>query len=242
MPILTWLDASIFYLHRSVLSFSFISSTWTLLQVLLSYGTYSNLDLLEHYGFLLSSNPNDKAFLQLDIDVNISNTWSNDFLYIQPDGKPSFSLLCALRLEATPTNLRRALGHLTYAGFSLSNENEVLVMQKLAKHCCMVLEELPTTIKGDVSLLSVIDKILRFGACFDSLELAFCHQEFVNFAQANGLQRESLLDTLITRKALRSLERWRLAVQWRICYKKILSNCVSYCSKVMSETSWKFGY
>ncbi|KAF2325705.1 hypothetical protein GH714_033360 [Hevea brasiliensis] len=30
-------------------------------QVLLSYGTYTNLELLEHYGFLLKENPNDKG-------------------------------------------------------------------------------------------------------------------------------------------------------------------------------------
>ncbi|KAL0912839.1 hypothetical protein M5K25_016248 [Dendrobium thyrsiflorum] len=206
-------------------------------QVLLSYGTYSNLDLLEHYGFILSTNPNDKAFLQLVIDVNISNTWTKDLLYIQPDGKPSFALLCALRLGATPMNLRRSLGRLAYAGLLLSNENEALVMKKLTKRCCIVLEKFPTTIKDDVSLLSVIDKILNFSTCFDSLDLTFCRKEFVGFLQANGLQGESLLDTLLSAKALRSLERWRLAVQWRLCYKKILSNCISYCRKVMSEMS-----
>ncbi|XP_020575093.1 protein SET DOMAIN GROUP 40 isoform X1 [Phalaenopsis equestris] len=202
-------------------------------QVLLSYGTYSNLDLLEHYGFLLSSNPNDKAFLHLDIDSNISDAWSKDLLYIQPDGKPSFALLCSLRLDSTPRNLRRALGHRAFAGFFLSNENEALAMTKLVNHCCVVLDELPTKIEDDASLLSIINEVVDFGACFDRLESAFSHEEFAGFIEANGLQRESLL----TAKALRSLERWRLAVHWRLFYKTILSNCLSYCRKVMSEIS-----
>ncbi|XP_020575094.1 protein SET DOMAIN GROUP 40 isoform X2 [Phalaenopsis equestris] len=212
---------------------SFRSWLWASATVLLSYGTYSNLDLLEHYGFLLSSNPNDKAFLHLDIDSNISDAWSKDLLYIQPDGKPSFALLCSLRLDSTPRNLRRALGHRAFAGFFLSNENEALAMTKLVNHCCVVLDELPTKIEDDASLLSIINEVVDFGACFDRLESAFSHEEFAGFIEANGLQRESLL----TAKALRSLERWRLAVHWRLFYKTILSNCLSYCRKVMSEIS-----
>ncbi|KAI5010971.1 hypothetical protein ZWY2020_013108 [Hordeum vulgare] len=33
-------------------------------QVLLGYGTYTNLELLEHYGFLLDENPNEKTYIQ----------------------------------------------------------------------------------------------------------------------------------------------------------------------------------
>ncbi|KAK8954034.1 Protein SET DOMAIN GROUP 40 [Platanthera zijinensis] len=206
-------------------------------QVLLSYGTYSNLDLLEHYGFLLTSNPNDKAFLQLDAAVNISKTWPKDCLYLQPDGKPSFGLLCALRLGETPMNRRRAVGRLAYSGFLLSNENEVLVMKKLAKHCCQLLEELPTTMKDDASLLLAIEKIRNQIVLFDVPESLFYHEEVGGFLRANGMEKERLMDGSLSAKVLRSVERWKLAVQWRLCYKEILSNCISYCSMVVGQIS-----
>ncbi|KAG0454023.1 hypothetical protein HPP92_025327 [Vanilla planifolia] len=185
-------------------------------QVLLGYGTYSNLDLLEHYGFFLLSNPNDKAFLPLHMNINTSKSRPmKDAVYIQPDGKPSFALLCALRLWATPFNNRRAVGHLAYAGSFLSNENELLVMRKLAKHCSKVLEELPTTVENDASLLVIINKMLESGSHLGCLQLAFCRDEVVGFMQANGLKMESSAESLPTAKFMRSLERWRLSVNWR---------------------------
>jgi len=39
--------------------------------VLLCYGTYTNLELLEHYGFLLNENSNDKVFIPLEPEIFI---------------------------------------------------------------------------------------------------------------------------------------------------------------------------
>ncbi|KAG6403332.1 hypothetical protein SASPL_135549 [Salvia splendens] len=61
-------------------------------QVLLSYGTYTNLELLEHYGFILQDNPNDKAFISLESEMYSLCSWPKDSLYISQDGKPSFAL------------------------------------------------------------------------------------------------------------------------------------------------------
>ena len=131
------------------------------LQVLLSYGTYTNLELLEHYGFLLDANPNDKVFIQLDIDKHKFSSWPNESLYIQCDGSPSFALLCTLRLWAMPVNLRRSVGHRAYSGCLLSAENELFVMKWLADHCQIILGKLPTAVEEDELLLVTIDKMLE---------------------------------------------------------------------------------
>ncbi|CBI27360.3 unnamed protein product, partial [Vitis vinifera] len=159
-------------------------------QVLLSYGTYTNLELLEHYGFLLDENPNDKAFIPLEPEVYASSSWPKDSLYIHQNGKPSFALLSALRLWATPASQRRSVGHLVYSGTQLSSENEIFVMEWIAKSCHVVLENLPTSVEEDSLLLS--------------------------------------------------MERWKLAVQWRLRHKRILVDCISRCTEIISSLSPTF--
>ena len=128
-------------------------------QVLLSYGMYTNLELLEHYGFLLDDNPNDMAFIPLEPDMYTLCSWPKELLYIDQDGKPSFALLSAMRLWATPPNKRRSVGHLAYSGKQISVENEITVMGWIAKKCQDMLQNLRTSIEQDKLLLSSICKI-----------------------------------------------------------------------------------
>ncbi|EHA8591264.1 putative protein SET DOMAIN GROUP 40 [Cocos nucifera] len=206
-------------------------------QVLLSYGTYANLDLLEHYGFLLDDNPNDKAFIQLDTDISTSSTWPVDSLYIQPNGRPSFALLCALRLCATPVNHRRAVGCQVYAGSLLSVENELLVMKWLAKRCHDILEKLPTTAEDDSLLLIVIEKILYNPSWLKCVDLQRCKEELKSFLEVHGLQMEGIGVSQLPMKVRKSLERWKLAVQWRFGHKKMLISCASYCTNTIERLS-----
>ncbi|KAF7135514.1 hypothetical protein RHSIM_Rhsim08G0021900 [Rhododendron simsii] len=134
-------------------------------QVLLSYGTYTNLELLEHYGFLLDENPNDKAFIPLEPEVYSSCSWPKDSLYIHQNGKPSFALLSALRLWLTPRNQRRSVGHLIYSGSQLSAENEKIVMGWMVKSCKAVLMNFATSIEDDKLLIRKIDRMEDFGRC-----------------------------------------------------------------------------
>ncbi|KAI3798726.1 hypothetical protein L1987_34004 [Smallanthus sonchifolius] len=108
-------------------------------QVLLSYGTYTNLELLEHYGFILNNNPNDKAYIPLPSDLYSLYSWPLDSLYIHQNGKPSFSLLAVMRLWATPKHLQKSVRHLAYCGSIISNENEIIVMEWLSKKCSLAL-------------------------------------------------------------------------------------------------------
>ncbi|EEF29592.1 protein SET DOMAIN GROUP 40 [Ricinus communis] len=209
-------------------------------QVLLSYGTYTNLELLEHYGFLLNENPNDKVFIPLELSMQSSNTWPKESMYIHQDGKPSFSLLCALRLWATPSNRRRSMGHLAYSGSQLSVENEVSILKWISRKCHAVLKKLPTTVEEDSLLLSAIDKIQN---CHSPLELGKMLHGFEGQASA-FVEAHNLLNikigtesTMLCGKAKRSMERWKLAVKWRLSYKKTLIDCISYCTEVIDSLS-----
>ncbi|KAI4299665.1 hypothetical protein L6164_033100 [Bauhinia variegata] len=203
-------------------------------QVLLCYGTYTNLELLEHYGFLLPENPNDKIFIPLEPDIYSSSSWSKESLYIHHNGEPSFSLVSALRLWATPQNNRRSVGHLAYSGSQLSSDNEIFVMKWLSKTCRAVLENLPTSIDEDMLLLNAMDSSQDLCTFLGKTKLLSCREEICAFLEANDLQNEdSFIDVLLSRKARRSMDKWKLAVQWRVKYKKVLTDCISYCNEII---------
>ncbi|XP_077221071.1 SET domain group 40 isoform X2 [Tasmannia lanceolata] len=206
-------------------------------QVLLCYSTYTNLELLEHYGFLLDTNPNDKAFIQLDVGIHSCNSWPKDSLYLQQDGRPSFALHSALRLWAIPPNLRRSIGHLAYSGSLLSVDNEISVMNWLAKTCREFLGKMPTSIEEDYILLHIIDKMQSHPSSEEAAQILSCEGELHSFLQVNGLRNGVSAYFMLPRKAQRSMERWKLAVQWRLMYKKILSDCISYCAEISNNLS-----
>ncbi|XP_042393864.1 protein SET DOMAIN GROUP 40-like [Zingiber officinale] len=201
-------------------------------QVLLGYGTYTNLELLEHYGFLLKENPNDKVFIDLNGGMCTSTSWPKDSLYIQPDGTPSFALLCALRLWATPAKLRKTIGSRIYSGSLVSVENERLIMKWLAKRCTCILGRLNTTIGEDNRLLSKIDRMIDQYSCLGSTETLYQDNEIRDFFQAHGIKEEGY-DHIQLLKVRRYLERWKLAIEWRVAYKKILQSCVFYCENMV---------
>ncbi|TKY56651.1 SET DOMAIN GROUP 40 protein [Spatholobus suberectus] len=205
-------------------------------QVLLCYGTYTNLELLEHYGFLLQENPNDKVFIPLDPAVYSSTSWSKESLYIHHNGKPSFALLAALRLWATPQNKRRSFGHLVYSGSQISSDNEIFIMKWLSKTCDAVLKNLPTSIEEDTLLLNAMDNSQDFSTFMEITRLMSSRDEIFTFLEARNMKdKHSFTDVILTRKARRSMDRWKLAVQWRLRYKKVLFDCISYCNEILDS-------
>ncbi|KAF5457567.1 hypothetical protein F2P56_021660 [Juglans regia] len=206
-------------------------------QVLLCYGTYTNLELLEHYGFLLNENPNDKVFIPLEPEIYSSCSWPKELLYIHHNGKPSFSLLSALRLWTTPPSKRRSLGQLAYSGSPLSTDNEIHVMKWIANKCNVVLKNLPTSIEDDSFVLSSINEIQDLHTLVE-LEKAISASrgEIRSFLEANKLQNvASGNNLLLSSKARRSMDRLKLAVQWRARYKKILLECISNCTETVDS-------
>ncbi|KAK1322440.1 Protein SET DOMAIN GROUP 40 [Acorus calamus] len=205
-------------------------------QVLLSYGTYTNLELLEHYGFLLDLNPNDKAYVPIDSRVLSSTSFSRESIYIQHDGRPSFALSSVLRLGCAPQNSWKAIGHLVYTGAQLSVDNEVSAMKWLAKTCLQVLRKMPTTIENDKLLLRFIGEMQTFMPPVCCFKGQTCEREINDFFQADGVC-DGIRDISLPMKAKRILERWRLAVQWRFMYKKMLADCIVYCDELISGLS-----
>lgn len=214
----------------------FISYFNRTLQVLLCYGTYTNLELLEHYGFLLNKNSNDKVFVPLEPEIYSSSSWPKESLYIHQNGRPSFSLLSALRLWATPSNKRRSVGHLAYSGSQLSADNESHVMKWISKKCNAILKNLPTSIEEDSLLLSSFDEIQDLHTILELGKVLSASREIWAFLEANNLQKvESDSNLLLSRKIRRSIDRWKLAIQWRLVYKKILLDCISYCTEIIDS-------
>ncbi|XP_027331984.1 protein SET DOMAIN GROUP 40 [Abrus precatorius] len=202
-------------------------------QVLLCYGTYTNLELLEHYGFLLQENPNDKIFIPLDPAIYSSTSWSKESLYIHHDGKPSFALLAALRLWATPQNKRRYVGHLAYSGSQLSADNEIFIVKWLSKTCDAVLKNLPTSVDEDTMLLNAM---VYSQDSMDITKLMSFRDEIYSFLEAHNMKdAHSFNDIFFSRKARRSMNRWKLAVQWRLRYKRVLADCISYCNETLNS-------
>ncbi|KAL5197144.1 hypothetical protein ABZP36_000656 [Zizania latifolia] len=206
-------------------------------QVLLAYGTYTNLELLEHYGFLLGENPNEKIYIPLDLDLCTIGTWPRDSLYILPNGHPSFALLCALRLWTTPTNHRKTFGHQIYSGSLLSIENELEIMKWLVKKCEETLQQLPTTIEFDEKLLIFLCKLRNSTSCRIDVDQSIFQQEFAVFLRFHGFKLDCSIHSKLPVRLLRSLERWELAVQWRCIYKRTLTKCTAYCKSLVRELS-----
>lgn len=201
------------------------------------YGSYTNLELLEHYGFLLNENPGEKVFTPLEAEMCSSNSWPKESMYIQQSGKPSFALLSALRFWATWPNQRRSVAHLVYSGSQLSAENEILIMRWIVKNCNFVLKSLPTSFEEDSWLLSAIEKLLDSSTSLELRNVFVSSSSQIRaFLEANGLESgEGGADLLSSGKITRAMGRWRLAIQWRLSYKETLINCVSYCSKVIES-------
>ena len=180
-------------------------------------------------------NPNDKAFIELDVDVCRISSWPKDSLYIQPDGSPSFVLLCALRLWATPANHRKAVKHMFYTGSLLSVENELYIMKWLAQKCQQLLERMPTTMDEDSLLLRSINTMLDQPSCVEGVEVCSC-RELESFLQVHCLVNQAT-DSQLSVKAKRSLERFKLAIKWRLSHKTMLLSCVSHCRRISVSLS-----
>lgn len=206
------------------------------MQVLLGYGTYTNLELLEHYGFLLDENPNEKTYIQLDSELCTMGAWPKDSLYIHPNGHPSFALLCALRLWTTPTNRRKSFSHQIYSGSMLSVENELEVMKRLGSKCVLTLQQLPTTAELDGRLIHFLRNLQNSTHWRVDVEQSSFGQEFAAFLRFHSVDLDCTHNQLPVR-LLRSLERWELAVRWRCSYKIALTKCVVYCKRLINELS-----
>ncbi|KAL3680806.1 hypothetical protein R1sor_023762 [Riccia sorocarpa] len=212
------------------------------LQVLLCYGLYNNLELLEHYGFLLPRNPNDNVHIGLPDAGEFGLDTINPPMQIpgaacvEISGHPSFSLLAALRLRACHSSLRRAKGHVALSGEQVSVESDILAYKWLEKKCKSLLESLPTKLEDDLVLQKRLIPVQSFTALEDlalSEEVTSEAKEVQEFLRAcTSVGEGGAADEKygVGDKDFQ-LERWKLALRWRIGYKEILHRCARLCSK-----------
>nr|ADX78230.1 CIA6 [Chlamydomonas reinhardtii] len=148
-------------------------------QVLLCYGRHTNLELLEHYGFVMQDNPHDTAPLDAALlPVPDSARYSAGAPPLPPDecfvhggspqapcntdntgdgssgcGAPSWSLLHFLRYCAATPAERRTQGHRLAAGESISEQGDRIALGWLRAACMRQLEDLPTSLAQDLEEL-----------------------------------------------------------------------------------------
>ncbi|KAK9811842.1 hypothetical protein WJX72_011071 [[Myrmecia] bisecta] len=128
-------------------------------QVFLCYGKHTNLELLEHYGFLLpETNPHDTALIAAshfhkgDKPV-LSEAHAAAACFLHWDGRPAWKLLQLLReAAATPTELKQGR-HLVLAGERVSKASDLRALGLLQDACLRALTALPTTVDQDMTLL-----------------------------------------------------------------------------------------
>lgn len=101
-----------------------------------------------------------------------------------------------------------------------------------------VLNNLPTSVEEDNQLLCNICKIqdLQVPSELGNIRSAY-GGEFSAFLETNGLKNGDVAKLHLSEKIKRSLERWALAVQWRMLYKKALVDCISYCTRTIYSLS-----
>ncbi|KXZ46488.1 hypothetical protein GPECTOR_43g924 [Gonium pectorale] len=105
-------------------------------QVFLCYGRHTNLELLEHYGFVLEDNPHDTALLDPELLLQqlppaaLAAAAAHGLdppppaaeCSLHADGAPSWQLLRLLRFCAATPAERRSGGHLMAAGERVSEQ------------------------------------------------------------------------------------------------------------------------
>lgn len=102
-------------------------------------------------------------------------------------------------------------------------------MKWISNKCQTMLKKLPTSINEDTSLLTIMNKIETCDVHELEKVLTPMESEGLTFLEAGGCK------VLAYGKIKVSIERWRLAVQWRLRYKRTLADCISYCDGIISS-------
>jgi hypothetical protein len=60
--------------------------------------------------------------------------------------------------------------------------------------------------------------------------------EVYTFLEAHNMTDElSFSDIISSIKTRRAMDRWKLAVLWRLQYKRVLVDCISYCNGMLDS-------
>ncbi|KAK9835753.1 hypothetical protein WJX74_007290 [Apatococcus lobatus] len=129
-------------------------------EVYLTYGALCNLDLLEHYGFVLDDNPHDKAHLDPTWLEGCHPMPSQTACWLHPSGRPSWDLLSHLRQSFATLPKEKAHRYLAAEGICVGPDSEMAVCQCLLAACKTALKALPTTLHEDLAMLAELEQDL----------------------------------------------------------------------------------
>lgn len=137
-------------------------------EVFLCYGRHTNLELLEHYGFVLQDNPHDTVILTPDkfppaVQQQLLSLGTACTLHA--DGNPSWELLRALRLAGMTADERRESAFLVLQDRPVSSRVERWVAETLQQACQSTLSALPTSLEHD-------EGVLQCGGLSDGMAVA----------------------------------------------------------------------
>lgn len=137
--------------------------------------------------------------------------------YLHPNGAPSWELLRALRLGCATPAERKASAYLALSDRPVSAASERGAFEALRAACAAALAELPTTIEQDDAELAA----LRVSSTAAATPPA---------AAAEGAARQAAEQ----RQQRQAAERLCVAIQWRLCHKRILRQGVRLCDAVLA--------
>lgn len=127
-------------------------------EVLLCYGRYSNLELLEHYGFVLEDNPHDFASVPHQhfpesVQHQLDSLGCHAILHA--NGNPSFEFLRALRFASLTPLERKTSSYLVLEDRPVNSQSETWVLKTLQRSCEEYLDSFPTTLEQDMEILAL---------------------------------------------------------------------------------------
>ena len=126
-------------------------------EVFLCYGRHTNLELLEHYGFVLQdSNPHDIAVLPLSalpeaVVMQLRDMGAEAIMH--NDGNPSWEMLRVLRIAALNPAQRKSSAWIALNDQKIDDVSELWAMETLKKSCLDALNGLETSLEQDEEIL-----------------------------------------------------------------------------------------
>jgi hypothetical protein len=97
---------------------------------------------------------------------------------------------------------------------------------------------MPSSIEDDTLLVNALDSTISqdFITFTKIAKLMSSRDEVYTFLEAHNITDAlSFSEMILSKKVRSSMERWKLAVLWRLRYKKVLVDCISYCNRVLDS-------
>lgn len=207
-------------------------------QIHLCYGQYSNRSLIEIYGFLLWDNPQESVCLSISDDgqripgelrpMASGRGGSGSAYEVYQNGYPSWDLLCFIRWKAVAAALNAASNE-TRPSLG-QNVNDVSIGSESTKN--------GESWSSRIQQGRIVSLDLEIKA-FDYLHF-LCVQKLKQYATTP--EEDRLILAGLEKKEMESergekekqLEHEKLAVQWRLCQKRVLEKAKEIC-KIYQE-------